>query len=114
MHKVDGHIEVLAVDLLLAGPVKVELLKLIFLVADHNETSGPVVDHDGVAVINDVQGRTVVINADRGNGGSLRIADVNGRLAMPILAHCEFRRQVTPMIWTMRVAVIPSVLRMVL
>ena len=39
----------------------------------------------------------------------MRIADVNGRLPVPILALSEIRFEITPMAWPMRFTVIPRV-----
>lgn len=56
---------------------------------NRDEASGLVVDHNGVTVIDDVKRRRLVIEADRGQVGFLRIADGNGRLAMPVLAQSK-------------------------
>ena len=97
MYKVYRHIEAFAVDLLLAGPVKMELLERVFSLSDRNEASRAVVDHDGMAVIDDMERRRLIFEVDRGQSYFLRLADVDGRLVMTILARCKLWFQVTPM-----------------
>jgi hypothetical protein len=91
-----------------------ELLQRVFLLTDEDEASRAVVDHDGVAVIDDVERGRLVIEVDWGQVGFLRVADVNRGLVMSILAGCKFGFQVTPVSRSKRVAVIPCVLRMVI
>ena len=67
-----------------------------------------------MAIIDDVKRRRLVLEADRWQIGFLRISDVNGRLAMPILAQRKLRFQVTPMTRPVGLAVVPAVLRMTL
>src|ERR1700756_2953408 len=106
------HVEALAVDLLLAGPMKVKLLKHILLSPHCNGAAGGVIDHDGVAVINDLERRGLVIELNQRQVCSLRIANVDGRLMMTSLAPSKLRFQVTPMVRSERVTVIPNVLPM--
>src|SRR5882762_1403597 len=91
------HVVSLAVDFLLAGPVKMELFQRILLVAHADRTAWGIVDHDRMTVINDVQrGRLVV----KSNGRQIdlpRIANVNGGLVVSGLAESKFRVQVAPM-----------------
>jgi hypothetical protein len=58
------HVVSFATDLFLARPVKVELFQLIRLPAYRDVTSGTVIDHDGVPVINDMQRGRLVIKLD--------------------------------------------------
>src|SRR5262249_17159967 len=97
VYKVYGHIEAFPIDLLFAGPVKVELLERVFLVADRNKASRAVVHHDGMGVIDDVERRGLIFEPDLWQGSFLRVADVDGGLAMPGLTRCKLRFQVTPM-----------------
>src|SRR5215470_18354738 len=110
MYKVHGHIVALAINLLLAGPVKMELLECILLAADQNEASGAVVDHDGMAVIDDVEWRRLIVEAYRGQLCFLRVADVDGGLVLTILAGRKPWFQVTPMTRSTRIPIIPIVL----
>src|SRR5215472_275355 len=88
-----------------------ELLERVFLLSDRNEASGAVVDHDGMAVIDDVEWRSLIFELDRGQSCFLRVTDVDGRLVMTILARCELWSQLTPMTRAKCVPVIPGVLR---
>ena len=112
MNEVYYHVKALAVDLLFAGPVKVELLERVFLVANQNKAARAVVDHDRVTVIDDVQRRRLVVEMDRRQGSFLRIADVNGGLVVSSLARCELRFQITPMARSTLPVVTPNVLRL--
>src|SRR5215469_11216160 len=104
-----GHLKALAVDLLFAWPVKVELLEFVPLAADCHEAPGSVIDHDRVAVIDDVQWDRLVIELDGRQVGLLRIADVDGRLMMPVHAGSKLGTKLTPMTRPMRWAVVPGV-----
>src|SRR5215468_10414983 len=114
MYKVYRHLEGLAIDLFFTGPVKMKLLQHVFLVTDQDEASGTVIDHDGVAVIDDVERGRLVFEVDRRQVCLLRIADVNGGLVMSSLARCELWFQVAPMIRPKLGSVIPSVLGVML
>src|ERR1700751_1469586 len=65
-----------------------------------------------MAVINDLKRLGLVIELNRRQVCFLRIANVDGRLMMTSLARRKLRFQVTPMIRSERVTVIPNVLRM--
>jgi hypothetical protein len=67
-----------------------------------------------VTVINDVERGRLVIELDRWQVSLLRIPDVDGRLAMPILAWGKLRLEITPMARPFGFAVIPNVLGMML
>jgi hypothetical protein len=77
VHQMHHHLIALAVDLLLAWPVKVELFEFVSLTTHCDETPGAVINHDRVAVIDDIQRRRLVIELDGRKVGLLRIADVN-------------------------------------
>jgi hypothetical protein len=91
VHKVNRHGIAFAVDLLLAWPVKVELLERVLLAADGYRTSGGVIDHDRVAVIDNVQRGWLVIELDGRQVSLLWIPDIDGGLVVTILARSELR-----------------------
>src|SRR5215831_1365638 len=114
MHKVHCHVEALAVDLLFARPVKVELFENVFVTTDRNATSRSIIDQDRMAVVDNVQRRMLVLELDRWQVGLLRIANINRGLMMPILTRRKLRLQITPMTRPELLAIIPSVLGMML
>ncbi|HEY4388404.1 MAG TPA: hypothetical protein VGN34_28465, partial [Ktedonobacteraceae bacterium] len=58
-------------------PVKVELLEFVSLATHRDETPGAVINHDRVAVIDDIQRRRLVIEMNGRKVGLLRLADIN-------------------------------------
>jgi len=55
VYQVYHHLITFAVDRLLAGPMKVELFECILLPAHGQEAARAIVDHDRVAIIDDVE-----------------------------------------------------------
>src|SRR5262249_11867230 len=70
------------------------------------------IDHNRVAVIDDVQRRRLVIELNWRQVGLLRVANVNGRLLMPIFARSKLRFEFTPMAGSFCFAVVPGMFRM--
>src|SRR5579864_3000947 len=110
----DRHVVTFATDLLLAGPVKVELFQLIGLPGYGDVTSRNVIDHDGMPVINDMQRGRLVIELDRRQICVAGTANIDGRLAMASLARNKLRLQIAPMVGSLRSAIAPGVLRLML
>ena len=67
-----------------------------------------------MAVINDLKRLGLVIELNQRQVWFLRIANVDGRLMITSLTGGKLRFQVTPMIRSERVTVIPNVLRMLI
>src|SRR5262245_37849056 len=61
MYQVRDHVVALAVHFLFTRPVKVKLLELVLLAADADEAARLVVDLDGVAVVDDLEFRGLVM-----------------------------------------------------
>src|SRR5689334_19728670 len=103
----DHHFVSLAVDLLFTGPVKMELFQGVLLVAHPDGTSGRIVDHDRMTVINDVQRGRLVVEPNGRQVGLLWITNVNGGLVVSVFAGSEIRVQVTPVTGTLVSVVAP-------
>jgi hypothetical protein len=84
-----------------------ELFQGVLFVAHADGTPCRVVDHDRVAVIDDVQRGRVVIEPYGREFGFLRIANVNRRLMVPAFAGGKFRLQVAPVAGTLVSVVAP-------
>src|ERR1700740_2769044 len=108
------HVIALAVDRLLAGPMKVELFERILLPAHRHKAPCGVSDRHGVTVVDDMQRRRLVIELDWQQVGLLGIVDVDGGLPAPILAWSKFRFELTPMAWPTRLPIVPSVFGMMI
>src|SRR4051812_40261271 len=76
--------------------VEMELQKVISLAADGDEASRIESDLDGVAVVDDAEGRRRVGELDGGKVGGFRLADVDGRLVRSRLALGVVRVEVRP------------------
>ena len=61
VNEVSDHVEALPVDVLLTGMVEMKLLESTGFVADGERTARCVIDHDGVAVVDDAEGNGLVI-----------------------------------------------------
>src|SRR5215831_7810819 len=83
MDQVRHHIEALAVDVLLAWMMKMELLEYVRFVADRERATRGVVDLNGVSVVDDVERNRLVIEFQRRQVRFLAILDVDGRLCAP-------------------------------
>jgi hypothetical protein len=103
MHQVNDHIVGLAVDVLLAGTVKVELRQLVALIAHNQEIaiSRRVIDsHRRMAVVDNSQRTAFVFESYGEQSDFVRASDVDGRLLLAELAGSVVRIQIAPMIWT--------------
>src|SRR5215469_4380590 len=83
MDQVRHHIEALAVDVLLAWMMKMELLEYVRFVADRERATWGVVDLNGVSVVDDVERNRLVIEFQRRQVRFLGVLDVDGRLFLP-------------------------------
>jgi len=108
MYEMQGHVEALAVDPFFARPTKVELFKRVSFPADGDGASTSVIDHAGMAIINDVQRRRLVVEVKRWKVSLPRIADVDRRLVMAGFAGHKIRFQIAPMARPTGVTVIPT------
>jgi len=64
--QVSNHVEPLAVDVLLAWMVEVKLFEGINLVANCQSAAWRVIDHDGVAIVDDTERDRIVIELELG------------------------------------------------
>ena len=82
----DDHVVGLAIDVLFAGMVKVELAQFVALVAHRYETAGSVVDLDAVAIVDDLKRAGFVVELNWRQSALLGIANIHGRLPLAKLA----------------------------
>src|SRR5260370_10778992 len=109
MDDVCDHVIPLPLDLLLAGMVEVKLDDLIFLPCYRNLASRRVVDLNGVAVVDDLQGRCLVVEFDRRQLSFFSAPDVDRRLFVSQLADSVFWTEIAPVFRTFRAGVGPLV-----
>ena len=107
MHKMECHVIRLTPNMLLAGPMKMELEKLIFLAAYNDLASRCVVDLNGVAVVNDAQGRVPIFKLNRRQARFRRPPDVDRRLGMALAAIMIGAAQVCPILRSIRARIAP-------
>src|SRR5215475_7924311 len=93
------HVVAFAVELLLAGFVKMKLQELILLASDGDKAPGCVVDLDGVTVVDDLERRGLVIKV---NGRKVRllrdlVTDIDRRLDLPQRAAAVFLFERSPL-----------------
>jgi hypothetical protein len=105
--KVRNHVEAIAIYVLLTGMVKMKLLQTIGLVADCECAARSVIDHDGVAVVNDAQRDALVIELQLRKVGEHRVPNVDWGLVMAHLARRERRVDLIPMFWTLLAFIAP-------
>jgi hypothetical protein len=78
MDKVRDHVEALPVDVFLARVVEMKLLERIGLVADYKRAAWRVIDHYGVAIVDDAERDRLVIEFELRKVGELGVADCDG------------------------------------
>lgn len=83
-------------DVLFAGMMEMKLFKGIGVVTYCQCAARSVIDHDGVAVVNDAQRDGLVIELQFRKVGEHRVPDVDWGLVMAHLARRERRIELTP------------------
>jgi hypothetical protein len=66
-----------------------------------------VIDHDGVAIVDDAERNGLVIKFELRKVGELGVADIYGRLVVARLASGEGRIERTPVLWIFLALVAP-------
>ena len=97
VHQVGDHGVRLAVDLLFARLVEVELHELVARPADVDRAARRVVHLDRVAVVDHLERRGLVVELDRRQVRRLGAADVDGRLDLAELAGGERLIELAPL-----------------
>src|SRR3954466_8371718 len=82
MHQMEHHVVDFAPNVFLTRPMKMKVLKLIFLVSHDEPTSRGVANLNRMTVIGDSQGRLSVLKVDGGQARFSRSPDVDRRLRM--------------------------------
>jgi hypothetical protein len=105
--QVSNHVEPLAVNVLLARMVEVKLFEGINLVANCQCAAWRVIDHDGVAIVDDAERDRIVIELELGKIRKIGVGNVDGRLLMSHFATGEGWIERTPMFWVVLAFVSP-------
>ena len=105
--EMDDHVVLMAADFFFAGMMEMELDESVLLAADGDAVAGIEIDLDRVAVVDDFQGRGLVIELDRGEIGFFGAFDIDGRLALAVFAKLPGGIEIAPVIGAVGAGIAP-------